>query len=366
MLNVKNMSVKFKPHKLPLENLNWIYFLENIGSANRSLAKFDGTLKGIPNARVLLSPLTTNEAVLSSKIEGTQATLEEVLEFQANPKKKTEKYEDIQEIINYRKAMDMAIDKLNKLPLTGRLIKEIHKILLTGARGDGKNPGNFRTGEVFIGKKGLGIEGASYVPPEPQEIENYFSDFENYIHYDEKDVLVQLAIIHAQFEIIHPFWDGNGRTGRILMPLFLYYKKVLNTPMFYLSEYFEKNREEYYENLQGISRNNDWENWIKFFLVAVEKQSEINTKKVESILSLYDKTKEKVIDIPTPKNSIKVLDFIFSMPIFDSGDFMKSTGIKKNASFRILKFLSDEKILSDDKKSQHKNYFFDSLIKIIM
>ena len=159
---------------------------------------------------------------------------------------------------------------------------------------------------------------------------------------------------------------GNGRTGRILMPLFLYYKKVLNTPMFYLCEYFEKNREEYYENLQGISRNNNWEKWIKFFLVAVEKQSEINTQKVESILNLYNKTKEKVIDIPTPKNSIKVLDFIFSMPIFDSGDFMKSTEIKKDSVFRILKFLSDEKILSSDKKPRDKTYLFDNLIKIIM
>lgn len=127
---------------------------------------------------------------MSSKIEGAQATLEEVLKFEANLKKKTEKYKDIQEIINYRKAMNMAINKLNKLPLTGRLIKKIHKILFTGARGDGKNLGDFCTGKVFIGKKGLGIEGASYVPPEPQEIEDYFSDFENYIHYDEKDVLV--------------------------------------------------------------------------------------------------------------------------------------------------------------------------------
>ncbi len=360
------MNVKFKPHKLPLENLNWIYFLENIGSANRALAKFDGTLKSIPNARILLSPLATNEAVLSSKIEGTQATLEEVLKFEANPKKKTEKYEDIQEIINYRKAMNMAIDELNKQPLAGSLIKKIHKTLLAGVRGEGRDPGNFRTGEVFIGKKGLGIEGASYIPPEPQEIKDCFSNFEKYIHYNEKDVLVQLAIVHAQFEIIHPFWDGNGRTGRILMPLFLYYKKVLNTPMFYLSEYFEKNREEYYENLQGISKNNDWEKWIKFFLVAVEKQSEINTQKVESILNLYNKTKENIIDIPTPKNSIKVLDFIFSMPVFDSGDFAKSTRIKKNASFRILKFLSDEKILSDDKKVKNKTYFFNDLIKIIM
>ena len=317
----------FKPHELPLEQLDWVSFVEYIGGANRAVAKFDGLLQSIPNARVLLSPLSTKEAVLSSKIEGTEATLEEVLEFEANPKKKTEKYEDIQEIINYRKAMDMAIEKLEKLPLSERLIKEIQKVLLQGARGEGKDPGNFRTGSVFIGKKELGIEGASYIPPEPQEIGKYFGEFEKYIHFDEKDFLVQLAIIHAQFETIHPFWDGNGRTGRILMPLFLYYKKVLHLPMFYLSEYFELYRDEYYKRLQNISKNNDWEGWIKFFLIATEKQSIKNISKVQEILQLYNNLKEKVVNIPTPKNAIKVLDFLFSMPYFDSGDFITSSSI---------------------------------------
>ena len=355
----------FKPHKLPLEKLDWIKFVQHIGCANRAVAKFDGLLQSITNARVLLSPLSTKEAVLSSKIEGTQATLEEVLEFEANPKGKTEKYEDIQEIINYRKAMNMAVKELDRLPLSGRLIKKIQKVLLTGARGEGKHPGNFRTGSVFIGKQGLGIEGASYIPPEPQEIEKYFSEFENYIHFDEKDSLVQLAIVHAQFEIIHPFWDGNGRTGRILMPLFLYYKKVLHSPMFYLSEYFELHRDEYYERLQNVSKNNDWEGWISFFLIAVEKQSIKNIEKVLEILKLYDNLKEKIINIPTPKNAIKVLDFLFSMPFFDSGDFMDVTGINENASFRIIKYLSDSKIISDNNKTRFKTYYFDELIKII-
>lgn len=360
------MKKAFKPHKLPLENLDWIKFVRYIGSANRAIAKFDGFLQGIPNARVLLSPLITKEAVLSSRIEGTQATLEDVLAFEANPQKRTDKYKDIQEIINYREAMTMAVDKLNELPLSGRLIKEIHKVLLAGARGHGKNPGNFRTGSVFIGNQDIGIEGASYIPPEPQEIADYFTDFEKYIHYDEKDFLVQLAIVHAQFEIIHPFWDGNGRTGRILMPLFLYYKKVLSSPMFYLSEYFELNRDAYYDNLQNISKNNDWESWISFFLVAVEKQSIKNIEKVKEILNLYNELKEKVVDIPTPKNAIKVLDFLFSMPFFDSRDFVKQTGIKKDSMFRILRFLSGKKIISDDKKQRNKAYFFDRLIGIIM
>ncbi len=359
------MTRPFTPHKLPLENLDWLKFLDHIGSANRSVARFDGLLQSIPNAKVLLSPLTTKEAVLSSRIEGTQATLEDVLAFEAKPNKKVSNYDDIQEVINYRRAMEMAIDKLDKLPLSARLIKEIHKVLLTGARGHGKNPGNFRTGSVFIGQQVLGIENANYVPPEPQHIADCFSNFEKYIHYDEKDFLVQLAIVHAQFEIIHPFWDGNGRTGRILMPLFLYYKKVLNSPMLYLSEYFESNREAYYERLRKISENNDWENWIKYFLIAIEQQSNRNIEKVEQILTLYNDLKVKIVKIPTPKNAIRVLDFLFSNPFFNSTKFINDTGIKRRNGFKILNYLKDENIIEHDDKQRNKTYFFNDMIKII-
>lgn len=354
----------FKPHKLPLEELDWTKFIRHIGDANRAVAKFDGLLQVIPNARVLLSPLSTKEAVLSSKIEGTQATLEEVLEFEAN-QEKTKKYGDIQEIVNYRDAMDMAIGDLNKTPLSGEIIRKIHRILLRGARGEGKSPGNFRTGSVFIGKEGLGREGAKYVPPDPRDMEESFSEFEDYINFNEKDVLVQLAIVHAQFEIIHPFWDGNGRTGRILMPLFLYHKKTLHTPMFYLSEYFELNRGEYYERLLNISKNGDWEGWIKFFLVAVEIQSTKNIEKVQEILKLYDVLKKRIENIPTPKHSIKVLDFLFSKPIFELGDFLKETGIQKMAALRILNFLLKEEILTDNGKRRRKMYSFPNLMDII-
>ncbi len=356
----------FVPHKLPLDGLDLFKIFEYIWWANRAVAKFDWFLQSIPNANILLSPLTTKEAVLSSKIEWTQATLEEVLEFEANPRKKTDKYEDIQEIINYRKAMQMAIGKLEQLPLSARLIKQIHKILLTWVRWNWKNPWNFRTGSVFVGKKWLWVEGATYIPPEPQNIDKYFTELEKYIHIDDKDFLVQLAIVHAQFEIIHPFWDWNWRTWRILMPLFLYYKKVLSSPMFYLSEYFELHRDEYYEALQWISRSHDWEWWISFFLIAVEKQSIKNIQKVQDILNLYNDLKGRVVDIPTPKNAIKVLDFLFSVPIFDSKEFIRNTWIGRDSSFRILKFLSNEKIILDDWALRNKTYFFDKLLEVIM
>ncbi len=327
------------PHSLPLKKLDWERFIPFIGKANAEVARFDGFLQNMQNSAVLLSPLSTKEAVLSSKIEGTQATLEEVLEFEANPHKHTDKYDDIQEIINYRKAMQYAVEKLSELPLTFRLIREIQKILLSGARGQTKNPGNYRAGVVHIGRPGFGIDMASFVPPEPQLVAGYCSNLEKYIHYEEKDVLVQLAIIHAQFEIIHPFWDGNGRTGRIIMPLFLYYKKILGSPNLYLSEYFEKNREKYYDRLSGISQKNDWEDWIVFFLNAVIEQTQENIKKARNIVLLYNQMKQEIIDIPSAKNAIKVLDFLFTYPIFDSGKFIFETKISKAMSFKILLFL---------------------------
>ncbi|MCA9376749.1 Fic family protein [Candidatus Nomurabacteria bacterium] len=355
----------FKPHKLPIKDLDWDKFLEHIGEANRAVAKFDGYMQSIPKARILLSPLTTKEAVLSSKIEGTQASLEDVLKYEASPNKKTDKYEDIQEVLNYRKAMNMAIDKLDELPLSARLIKENHKVLMQDARGSDKTPGEFRTGPVYIGNPALGLDHASHVPPEANEIEDLFADFERYIHYDEKDYLVQLAIIHAQFEIIHPFWDGNGRTGRILMPLFLYYKKVLKQPMLYLSEYFETNRDEYYQRLKAITKDNDWESWILFFLVAVIKQSEKNILKVEEVLNLYNSLKEEIVTIPTPKNAIKVLDFLFSMPIFNSPDMTKETGIQRMTALRILKYLEEVKVLSKSDTTKVNSYRFNKLVKIL-
>jgi len=322
-------------------------------------------MQSVPKARILLSSFTTKEAVLSSKIEGTQASLEDVLKFEANPNKKTDKYDDIQEVLNYRKAMNMAIDKLEKLPLSARLIKEIHQVLMEGTRGSEKTPGEFRTGAVYIGNPALGVEHASHIPPEAQEIEDLFTNLESYIHFDEKDSLVQLAILHAQFEIIHPFWDGNGRTGRILMPLFLYYKKVLKLPMLYLSEYFETNREEYYKHLKGITKNNDWESWIEFFLIAVTEQSKKNIVKVEEILKLYNALKEIIVNIPTPKNAIRVLDFLFSMPIFDSPDFTKETSIQRMAGSRILQHLTNEGVLSKNEKPKTNIYKFNALIKIL-
>jgi Fic family protein len=265
----------YQPEKLPLKNLDWAAFVRYIGPANRAIARYDGMLQAVLNPELLLSPLMVQEAVMSSQIEGTQATLEEVMAFEGagqSPKEES-KRNDIQEIINYRSAMRAAIDEMNKRPVNLNLLHKMHYILLDSVRGRDKARGEFRKTQNYIGKPGTPIEQAKFIPPDPLTVMEHMSNLEKYVHYEEQDALVQLAVIHAQFELIHPYVDGNGRLGRIIIPLILYGKKVLSSPMFYLSAYLETHREEYYERLNAISRERDWTGWITFFLKAVIEQA---------------------------------------------------------------------------------------------
>lgn len=357
----------YKPENLPLEKLEWQHLISLMSEANRKLARYDGILQTMPNPVLLLSPLTTQEAVLSSRIEGTQATLEEVLKFEADPKAETKKYDDIQEVINYRKATAVAVEEMKKRPISLNLIKNMHSVLLQSVRGENKARGEFRKIQNWIGKPGSTIEDARFVPPDPNDLIKGLDNFEKYIHYEEKDRLVQLAAIHAQFEILHPFLDGNGRIGRILIPLFLFEKKILSTPMFYISAFFETNRDEYYDKLKAVTDNKDWEGWIKFFLKGVIQQSEKNIDKAKSILQLYDTMKEKMISVTHSQYSIKALDNLFDMPVFSSSDFIKNSNIPKASAKRILNRLEEAatiNILAQGSGRKPTLYIFRQLIDI--
>lgn len=357
----------YTPARLPIKSLPWHNWIRLIGHANAELARFDGTVQGIINPSILLSPLTTQEAVLSSKIEGTQATLEEVLEFEATQGKNSDKAEDIREIINYRKALLSAVEMMQKRPISLNLIREIHSILLDNVRGQKSSKGNFRTIQNWIGKPGSGIEQATYVPPEPQTLMEHLGNLEKYIHFDEEDKLVQLAIIHAQFELIHPFLDGNGRVGRILIPLLLFAKGLLSSPIFYLSDYLEKNREIYYEKLRAISENNDWNSWIQFFLTAIMEQAKTNNQKTKNILVLYEKMKKKIIELTRSPFAINFLDSLFYQPVFTTTGFIEKSNTTKSSSARILNTLLKENILITLVKgrgSQPVTLMFPELMKI--
>ncbi len=341
------MTRPYSPQKLPLDDIDWSQHVSLIAEANAALARYDGILETMVNPALLLSPLTTQEAVLSSRIEGTQATLEEVLEFEADPKQEIEpaKYADIQEIINYRRAIHFAVEELEKRPLCLNLIKELHSILLDSVRGANKARGKFRHIQNWIGPKGCQIEEATFVPPSPDSLAQLLDNWEKYIHYHEKERLVQLAIVKAQFELIHPFIDGNGRIGRMLVPLFLYEKKILSQPMFYLSAYLERNRQQYYHALNAISENGDWNGWIGFFLKAVSEQAKENTGKARAILALYEDMKQKVPKITRSQYAIQAIDTLFARPLFKSADFINHSGISKDSGFRIINELKNAGII---------------------
>jgi Fic family protein len=357
----------FTPHSLPVKNLAWENFIPLIAEANRELARYDGLLQSIPNTETILSPLTTQEAVLSSKIEGTQASLEEVLEFEAKKNKNIPKYEDIEEVINYRKTLDEASEKIKEsLPISLRLIRDMHRRLLQGVRGANSDRGNFRRIQNWIGKPGSTIETARFVPPPPNELMQHLDNFEKYVHYDEKDRIVQLAFIHAQFEIIHPFLDGNGRIGRLLIPLFLFEKGILSKPLFYISAYFESDRETYYDKLLEITKTGNWNKWIDYFLTAVKEQAKKNIILAKEILALYNSLKQEIVDLTHSQYSMQILDFIFYKPVFSSSDFIGSLKIDRKSASRILNKLDKNVIELQERSSGTKPavYNFKRLLEI--
>ena len=335
------------PDALPLKNLDFKLLLPLVGQANAALARYDGLLQGIPNPEIMLSPLTTREAVLSSKIEGTQATVDEVLEHEAGLEKQGEKYKDIQEISNYRHALYKANNYLIDYPVRLGLVRELHKILMSSVRGQSKSPGEFRTEQNWIGAAGCAIEQATFVPPTALVMQDSLRFWEDYLDSDDIDFLLQTAVVHAQFELIHPFEDGNGRIGRILIPLFLFQKKALSQPMFYLSEYLESHRAEYYARLNAISANGDWNGWVVYFLRAIAEQSALNSERVQKIMALYEEMKKQIHQVTHSQYVNHVLDAVFSNPIFRTTDLVRQTGIHKPTAMNLIQKLKQQDILQE-------------------
>ncbi len=337
----------YVPNALPLTGLDYQRLLPLVGQANAALARYDGLLQGIPNPAVMLSPLTTQEAVLSSKIEGTQATVDEVLEQEAGLLKEGVKFHDIKEISNYRQALYAAREYLKDYPIRLGFVRELHRILMSSVRGQDKTPGEFRRDQNWIGKHGCTIEQAGFVPPNPMQLPDHLQALERYMDSDDVDFLLQTAIVHAQFELLHPFKDGNGRIGPILIPLFLYQKRALSQPMFYLSEYLETHRETYYQRLKGISAEGDWNGWIAFFLQAIEAQAVQNSTRVTAIQALYDEMKLAIQEITHSQYSMQVLDAIFEQPIFDTTGFIRRTGIHKPTAMGLLRQLKKQNVINE-------------------
>lgn len=334
--------------QFPPPALDWSQLIPLLGPSSAAVARYDGTLAAVPNAAVLLSPLTTQEAVLSSRIEGTQATMGEVLEFEAEGdvgRFSDERRADIREVLNYRAALRESERLLADLPLSQRVIRDAHRVLMDGVRGQGKAPAEYRRVPNWIGPAGCTIEQARFVPIPANHLPDGMSAWERYAHADAPDQLVQLAVLHAEFEALHPFLDGNGRLGRMLVPLFMWQAGLIRQPMFYISAFFEANRDEYYERLLAVSRDGDWTGWCRFFLTGVKAQAEQNHDKTSAILALYEQMKRQVAGLTRSQFAIHALDWIFGKPIFKSSDFVASAGIPAPTAKRILGVLQKAEVL---------------------
>ncbi len=341
--------VRYHLGSFPPQTLDWSRLIPLIGPANAGLARYDGLLSVIPNKHILLSPLTTQEAVLSSKIEGTHVTIGEVLEIEAGSESAVlnqPKRDDAEEVLNYRKALQDCVAEMEHRPLSQYLLQTVHRLLMQGVRGRNKSPGDYRKEQNWIGIPGCAIEEASFIPVAPEHLQQGMDDWERYLSStSEPDTLVQLAILHVEFEALHPFKDGNGRLGRMLIPLFLYQRKLLDSPDFYMSGYLEANRDEYQERLRGVSRDGNWTGWCEFFLQGLRHQAADNERKARSILSLYNRVKKQIADLTHSQHSIRAVDFIFQTPIFTAPTFTHYSDIPKPTANRILTLLRDENLL---------------------
>ena len=326
------------PITLPIKTLNWPGLMPVLGEANRAVARFDGMLAHMPSPELLRTPLMMREAVLSSKIEGTVATITDVLRSEAGEDPTQEvKRLDVEEIVNYRLALREAQKQLRRRPFCLNLMLDLHKVLLSSVRGYNKAPGEFRRIQNFLGRPGSTIEQAVFIPPSPERLMAGLDNWERYYYADEKDALVQLAIIHAQFEFLHPFLDGNGRIGRILIPLFLFDKKILSSPTFYLSEYLEENRDAYLGHLGELHFGREaWDRWCLFFVKGITVQAEWNVFRVQAVLRLYERLKTKMFEMTTSRSVVPLLDAMFAKPVFRASALLKLPGMPQRPQLMIL------------------------------
>ena len=352
----------------PDNRLDWAELVPLIGPTTAAVARYDGLLEAVPNPDVLLAPLGTQEAVLSSRIEGTQATAREVLEYQAGQEPSSpERRDDVVEVMNHRFAMREAQALLRDLPLCLKVIRRAHRVLLRGARGKGRDPGKFRRLPNWIGPPNCTIEEARFVPIDAGKLTDGLDRWEKYLHEETRDRLVQLAVLHAEFEALHPFLDGNGRLGRMLVPLYLSEKSLIKRPMFYISAFLEANRDAYYERLLAVSRDDDWTGWCCFFLQAVRAQAEDNITKAREILNLYDRMKHHIADLTHSQYAIVSLDFIFELPVFRSTDFIAQEKVPAPAARRILNALRDDGVLRTGRAASGRRpaiFVFDELLDV--
>ena len=331
-------------------------------NASKELGRLDTTGEKIPSINLFLSMYVRKEALLSSQIEGTQASLDDVLDPNIT------KNQHLDEVINYIKAMNFGIEKLKNMPLCNRLLRNIHSELMLGLRGGDKYPGEFRKSQNWIGGLGSKLKNASYIPPAPHELSALLSNFEKYLNDESvKYSLIQIALLHYQFESIHPFLDGNGQVGRLLIVLFLLEKRLLSKPILYISYFLKLNRMEYYDRLSAVRQSGDYAQWVKFFLKALAQSAKDASASLNELSTLYEQNIAKIDALARNKNIKKLFLYINKHPIIDISKSARELGLSYNTLLKAVNMLKelDILILGDESKSRNKLYFYEKYLEIL-
>lgn len=352
----------FIPAPLP-PRLDWTpELIAAVSDANLLLGKLAGLGGGLPNPHLLIRPFVRREAVLSSRIEGTQATLSELLADEAGAAVERAP-DDLKEVRNYVVALEKGVETLDNLPLSLRLVRELHASLMQGVRGDSADPGQFRRIQNWIG--GRTAHAARYVPPPPNEIPALLDGWEKFLHERELPAVVQIALVHYQFEAIHPFIDGNGRVGRLLIALFLIERKVLPSPLLYLSAYFEATRRDYYDLLSRVSERGDWASWLLYFLTGVTQQAKDAVSRVERINALQETWRRRLGSRQT-KTVMALLDRLMENPFITVTGAAKDLEIAYSTAQRQIDWLVRHKIVKQTNDARRgRVYVAEALLDIL-
>lgn len=331
--------------------------------ANRQLAALESIAARIPNMPLFVSMYVRKEALMSSQIEGTQATLEDVLDplLEANTNR------NVADVVNYIKATDYAVKRLETLPLCNRLLRETHAVLMEGVRGQEKYPGEFRRSQNWIGGQGSSLKTARYIPPSPEDMEIAMSDLEKYINAEDgQDDLIRAALIHYQFETIHPFLDGNGRIGRLLITLYLMERKLLTSPALYISYFLKRNRVEYYDRMSEVRRSGNYEQWVRFFLQAVEECALDAIETIDKLNALHEKDSAAVNAMGrAAKNTALVFAYLEANPIIDIGKTAQALGLSFNTVSAAVKRLEDAGILAQtEAANRNRTFAYEAYLEI--
>lgn len=358
----------YKSFQPTLINRQWkidnMEVLQLLSRADRELGRLDMYSDYIPNIDLFISMHVLKEATQSSKIEGTQTNIEEaLLEKEDVPLDKRNDWEEVQ---NYTRAMESALRELTNIPFSSRLIRETHRVLLEGVRGEHKQPGEFRVSQNWIG--GATINDALFVPPSHTSIGELMSDIEKFIHNDEIyfPELLRIALVHYQFETIHPFLDGNGRIGRLLITLYLVNKGILKKPILYLSDFFENHRRSYYDNLMNVREKNDISQWFKFFLVGIIETAKNGIATFDKILQMQ-KQNDLIIQSLGHRaaNVQKVLNYLYKKPVLNAEKVREITGVSMPSAYTLIEVLENKGILKEVTGGQRgRVYVYDSYLKI--